>query len=86
MATGIAGTALSPADGGQYVQTQRLEVVALLRSGEADVFAPPAAGPVVVVSVIELRGVLPVPPGKFLGVLDPHQLLLRATYVEQAPQ
>src|SRR5699024_6084664 len=83
---GVAGAALGPADGGQDVEPQVLEVAALLIGGEADVLPTPGFRPAVVRGVFELRGVLPVSPGEVFAVLDPHEPLLRAVDVEQATE
>ena len=86
VAAGVSGTALGPADSGQHVEAERLEVVALLSGCETNVLATPAARPVIVLGVVELRGVLPVAPSELLGILDSHQLLLGASHIEQATE
>ena len=82
----IAGAALRPADGGQHVKSQCLQVIALLIRGEAHVLAAPRAWPRIVLRVVVVRGILPVAPGELFRVVDTHELLLRGVHIEESAQ
>ena len=92
VAGGPAVAALGPADEGQRLEAEGVEVVALLPVGEVDVRLRPlprpevlaAAGAVgAVAEAVELGRALPVLPGQLGGVLDAHPALLRAVDEEQ---
>ena len=90
-----AVAALGPADEGQRLEAEVVEVGALLPVGEVDVRPRPllrpevlaAAGAVgAVAEAVELGRALPVLPGQLGGVLDAHPTLLGTVHEQQPAQ
>ena len=75
--------AFGPADAGQELDALIAEVTALVAGGELDIGSRPSGGPqILIIEPVEARAALPVVPGQFQRVGDPHPALFGAVHQE----